>query len=1117
MRSAELRDTHLGKWSSHPYWAKSRARWYYLGAFLPVAIVVLLAVFVVINYRNWVQFLLSAPTWLLVAGVAGACTIAALMTLALSARWSQVQWITRMEGDAGAERVSWGKCTVVFLVGLAIGCLGPLGVSQLTVLAPPVRMGFHLFAFLPLVAVLAAMWVLGARVKDPRYAVRRRPIWLLILLAVLALMSITLLYDLGEAFGNSALTDRIGNWIPWYRTIGKRFIGLLILLPVAFLIFLCWQLWVRVVPTGPSRPREDEASEQGKRTPMQRLLGWLKNLFRRREEPAEPEAERRPPDWLADLLRRLPEGCEVVGSVEELAPEKSSPVVENSPLKTVFGGLDPTQDQVDLFERFLKSYRELLSSVPNGSREAAASADLLVEGDPGSGKTTALLACAVYAAFARGQRVLFLVANGRRQVVIRERIHRFVRSLHMHYYVRVEALSDTAVEEWMKPDTVLPHIAIATVDSMERDFYGAPYKTGSSFERLRALLLLFEVLLVDDLMDLDDAQRSHLPFLLDKQRLLLSSEYLPVQIVVTCPKLAKTAEELLGTRLFTEKGLKPGLNVFKFRPPPGRHGWKVDLTIPDAPPSATEVPDVVETLAVQCLERDLDVVVYRKGMDEVEGRRQRRAIVRRANRENIAILGELDQPLTFLPTDVDAIFYQVAVHEDVCLALRSHMGHEDTVIFSLVPRGHVREEIDTGIVPILPDRAATPLLVAHFRSALRFLRSNVPVAGDAWSRFGVMYGELAEGSPRDTVPDALLDYDSWSEDAYAGILWPFVTRHGVYTGYEAINVYQVQDETRRIYRCRDRSSFFVGSPRARQPADGRGRYHAAWLTSAREPLREIDLIHMRDARLTYGSSVFVPERIQQKGKVIEFTTKHLQGRGDDPYLPFFDVGWDLGNELLAEPLGGNQQEGISWFEMLGGGSPADIRIRIKALMDDYGIATPIPTVRYEYPALFSGIILAPTGIDSDEIRTRVGNALQGNWETGEDTGFWPELTGAMNYALEARVPGLTYFSRCIAFGLTGSREDVGKSVIWLAEPWASGRIVLRVLSRLLTDRQERAGLFSSARWFLDRLAESPSPTCFMRRYSGIGYEGDDSLTQAGPARELVERVLRSIAALSDAA
>jgi hypothetical protein len=164
---------------------------------------------------------------------------------------------------------------------------------------------------------------------------------------------------------------------------------------------------------------------------------------------------------------------------------------------------------------------------------------------------------------------------------------------------------------------------------------------------------------------------------------------------------------------------------------------------------------------------------------------------------------------------------------------------------------------------------------------------------------------------------------------------------------------------------------------------------------------------------------------------------------------------------------------------------------IRALMTDYGVQNSMQTVKYGFDSLLSGLLLCPSRLDPDTLSQIVGDSLVGHWETGSDTGFWPELTSALNYGLESRVPGLSFFGRLLCFGLSGKAQAVAPAAAWFVEPVSSGRTVMRVLRPLLEDKNERKNLLMSVRWFLEHLQHAKSRSRFVRRFGRVGYDGDE--------------------------
>ncbi len=863
---------------------------------------------------------------------------------------------------------------------------------------------------------------------------------------------------------------------------------------------------------------KDITSHRGKRRKR------LRKLIEEKEGPL-------PPDWLTELLDNLPEEALAASAPMLLHQTEMSQLSGRNDLAPIFGGVVPTDDQVRAFERFCDAHSALVRGRSEQSDASAdpfggATADLLIHGDPGCGKTSTLLACATYAAFVRGQRVLFIVPDELKQRVIVERVESFLRKLGLQHYVSAGVVGEAAVERWVKGHAPLPQLLIATLPAAEAYIYGNVERSGDPFARLQRLVHLPEVIVVDELLDFDAAQRSHLPFVIDKQRLLLASEFMPLQVVVSTPSLAEIGREILGKRFFTLKRYRPN-HVLELRPRPSGRAWRVDVAAPD-------VPAAVEALAAECLRQGLDVVVYRKGIDDAERRKQEKRLThaatssQKANEDDeeaqetpqVSVISDLDRP----PKDavkVDAIFYQVAIHQDVCLALRLHLGKDETVIFSVRPQGESREVVD-GIVPVVADRAAESLLVAHLRSVLRFMHTHTPAPADTWQQFGIDQRRVAPASARLGEADTRVEVDTWTDpdgQLRIGTQVSLVARREL---PEPVQTHRLPIATWAVCASRSRDQLFV----ARLGAAGQGdtstsialptARRAQWVTDAGQDfgaIGEVDLAHVNELRLVYRDTAFAPRTIEQDGGGnIRLMTDVWRGGGSDRYMPVLDLRFDLPSDLRTFGQWGGLADKLRWFE---GDTPDPDGVRVDArimgLMSDHAEASDLRPVSFSFDAAYAAMIFEPTMLDRDDQGHTVGPKLAGPWATGDDARFWPELTGAFNYALQMRVPGVTYFSRVLAYQLTGDAAQLGKAIVWFVEPTTGGRTASRVFSRVLGHPDERRRMIQSVGWFLWQLQQvvkaDGSPSRHLRRFARVAYTGDNRGDRVDDALALVDSVL----------
>ena len=101
MSSADhYRDKTLGPWSSHPYWARRRDRYFAFAAFLPLGLAIALAVLVASDFQNWVSMIRDRTAWLTVLAATATFGIAAVMSVSLCGRISVWQSRRRVHDSA---------------------------------------------------------------------------------------------------------------------------------------------------------------------------------------------------------------------------------------------------------------------------------------------------------------------------------------------------------------------------------------------------------------------------------------------------------------------------------------------------------------------------------------------------------------------------------------------------------------------------------------------------------------------------------------------------------------------------------------------------------------------------------------------------------------------------------------------------------------------------------------------------------------------------------------------------------------------------------------------------------------------------------------------------------
>ena len=1094
MTPESFRDVVLNRFSSHPDWQRRRFRWCLRLAFVPALALLAGACFQALDARNWSGLWRQSSNLLLVLGVLLALGLGFLGTTALCARLAawRVPLATKRLGDSDFfPGDAW-----IFLVSVALGAIGPYYLSRIPGLPPLVQRLFQMFALFPLAGLLIGMRLLEQPASKDDSApstleqrVWRRPLWLLII-PVLIVWAMTLWHDLAQAFGHEASRLRAAWWLPGYVELGQRFLGSILLLPLAFGLFVLWRNWVQIVPAvSPAQPSEGTSR-------WKRFCHWVRGLF---SAPAAIKTADAPPTWLEELLAELGPDRPTVQPLS-LRLNETSPHSTRADLSSIFGVPLPTVDQVEVLNRFADLYRQcvLADDVATGSKTCP---DLLVFGNPGSGRTTALLACATYAAFVRGQRVLWIVPDSVRESALKERLNAFLRKLHLHHYVRVDSLSADAVGHWMSGTVPIPQVLLGTVPAVEQHLYGAQCSANHEDE-LRRLVLLPIVLIVDDLLDFSAAAGCHVPFLIDKQRLLLAAELIPLQVVISCRQLSPLGEETLAKRFLSVRYVDRKTNILHLQPRPGDRAWSASL-------ECDNVMMTAERIVAACRRRGLGVVLYRDDLnaDDREILEQRlRAL---AGSGSVAVIHDLESPLPPLVTgEFDALFRREALHAGVCLVLQSAAGRNETIVLRLVARSNAHDT-PVGIIPLVTDRSASKLLAAHLRSGWRFLRPQTPIPLETWSRFGLNVSDTRLVSSELELLREQVLIDQVDEPTYSR-LEPIAVLQRTSAQPCPVNSFGVDHEGWDLHRSLDGSSVHLGRPKAaKTEAALRARARLARWFDGGAPFHEIghiDLAHACDFQLVWGRRIYGLRTItKDQDGLIRLMSDVWHGREMDRHLPIWNLKWSIGPNCSGKSFWGSPADGLRWFSFQAKPAVTEVTAQIVGLMSELGETTDLEPVEFAYLANLSALVFRPAVLPVNDLGQTLEKVLQGSWATGDSNRFSPLLTAALNVAIRTKVPGWPYFARLVAMHLTEDHQALGQAIAWVIEPTTGGQTASRILGDLLQHPQERKELFDVAIKFVRRVsAEVEKGVHSLRSLSRIGFLGDDRKDVVTDAIELLQ-------------
>lgn len=159
------------------------------------------------------------------------------------------------------------------------------------------------------------------------------------------------------------------------------------------------------------------------------------------------------------------------------------------------------------------------------------SGDLLIVGEPKTGKTDTLVACLVFATWVMGQESLLVVADETKHTQALERLGRVVDDLEIRSLIEVSALNESTFEQWLKQSNTVPHIMVATWTSVKTLWRStSPSFATPSFSGCN---VSWPLIAVDDLLDFAPSELPLLVEFRDRQRMLLAEVFRPCQLLWT--------------------------------------------------------------------------------------------------------------------------------------------------------------------------------------------------------------------------------------------------------------------------------------------------------------------------------------------------------------------------------------------------------------------------------------------------------------------------------------------------------------------------------------------------------------------------------------------------------
>ena len=1024
-----FRDVVLGVWSSHPHWLEAGSRR------LRVIVVALLWVVYGIAFYAWLRG--HSLGGAVVAVVTSVFSLPGKFALALTAfsfgmlvaASFQLRWAMKKYSDDSFERGSdapVGLNVPAVLAVVGIGLVLPLLLTFLPGLAIELRFLGPLLAFLP---VCFLSYLLHGT-ND-----RRRFPWISAAVLMPLFWAIAAIGSLLAWIAEQA-PAWVGTFFPvlkgldgWKQAFTTLAIGVTVFATLQ--VVLWWR--ARSIPElqkENAEVREDVADDATKDTAV------------------------KPDKWLKELAKDA--GITEL-DIRELTPNASETVdlAQSSPYAIFFGNQPPTLDQHKILEDFVHLADKCLTGVDGSAPQTAV--EMVIEGPAGSGRTSTIDALAMLSAVARGTRAVIMVPDEGRIGFAVARIRNKLAALNLGEFLVVDRL-EFALSEKIA-GRAPAEICVTTPEIWERLLAGSLVREGDTYKSVRNLMLGYSVVLVDDWMEHPVEPRIHLPFIVDKHRVLLESEMLPSIRVYAFPRLGETGRNLVLDRLIGHGGIVDGQRQFarlRYRP-------NLKATVADFEVEA--VDDVIQDLAEAISSRQISSILLRKNIDYLEAQRQTEELRTKFQHSAITVCYCHDQ-ISSLTGTVSAVLMKASYGPDAVFALRA--GRQEDEIYILRVRGRRERPVAEFITPLIVDRTARGLAEIHLLNALRFVKERAPVPQRSWGQLGLLNFRREEVKPGGGIGKLLLDRPEDMSDElrrnrpYLGKLGAFIALDAPFRRQVTVDCTWIHDPGEPFFLSGGTETYGPEALNLTDPVDTAvsGNTTVLWRGNDGAELGRSQLQFM-DRMLLRRKQTFSAESIKNARPAgIQIDATRFRENGRDPVNPKLEISWkcSLSAVAAAERLSmglGGPEHGFHWvpFDSQNGHL---IATRLIELADDDDRPTPCGSVPFEYRASLRLLLLSPKKEmldEPEEMKAALSNMLgsDAEWGTGH-ADFAPGLTYALACALETDLPTSGYFGKALVFRAVGQLARFAEAVVWFVEPLGSGRTLSNAVQELLLEK-----------------------------------------------------------------
>jgi hypothetical protein len=791
------------------------------------------------------------------------------------------------------------------------------------------------------------------------------------------------------------------------------------------------------------------------------FVTWLLWRKRPKAKEAPPSAPPEPVDHqslVAGILGALNNEHVVLEPLRPMTAAETSPVASDPGFWRLFmNGLAPTNDQLAFLEKHRAGSLELVRRVGENLEQSDwwNGFNLLLVGPAGSGRTTALIAAALYSATAGGATALLLAPRSDKRRWLCARVRDTLRSSGLHTHFDCEELSAAGIRAIVEGDRPMPAVLVATPQDLEDHLFAVgryaedPAAASSANKaaernlRLDALLSAMHAVFVENVDDFDPVTRSHLAFQLEKLRLRLAAHGRSMTAAVAAPTLDADGAALLGARLFGETGFRPDLGVARLRPASvGTSCLAVEI-------GSSTPAELAEEITEALLRKNLATILYRNGLDEEACSGEQRKIAAAAGSGRLLVIGDMDQQ-TDGGRAFDAIVYQNLTTLDATLAIGLRYGGETVVIFHIRPSETARlVEPRDGAIPVMAGRESRPLVMHHSLSFWSGLELRDNIEKEWMKRLAADVGALPGPQPR---AQPLVELrESRAAPGTSGRDLLALVRSAPTASRSVPTAAVPDDDLAPSAHLTDEGARISLEKRA--PAQRATRLH--WISAMGQTLATRTVANSPLLMLRGEDGNFSVGSLQPNGDGdIKVVARFYAGTGKDLVLPAVDLAWQVPEDATLEMVGGGADFGARCYRVMRAGSPADLELRgtLRGVVSEEGLLSSNDPIPFAFPASFALMILERGGTPAQEPPVA---AFGGDWSTSTTAPrrHHFEATRALTAFLCEELNGPAHFSWPIVF------EHEGHTLVWLIEPTSTGTSVSAMVFSMLSvaDFRHRLG------------------------------------------------------------